>query len=124
MPFLVRNYTNNDKLEPNRKYIFNDLFTVMPVTHFLVQFTRCIARLIGCKPRLCSCVIVCFSKLSVLMGSNKAARHRNVKNSRIAPDLVVGKTEKKRKAGQPIFSKTMVIVFALVVVFLTGAYYR
>ena len=47
-----------------------------------------------------------------------------MKNSRIAPDLVVGKTEKKRKTGQPIFSKTMVIVFALAVVSLTGAYYR
>ena len=58
------------------------------------------------------------------MGSNKAARHRNVKNSRIAPDLAIGKAEKKRKSGQPVFSKTMMVVLAVVVVFLTGAYYR
>ena len=57
------------------------------------------------------------------MGSNKDIRRRNVKSSRITPDLTGTKSEKRRKS-EPYVSKATFLVVVAVVIFLTGAYYR
>ena len=57
------------------------------------------------------------------MGSSKDIRRRNVKSSRIAPDLTGTKSEKRRKS-EPYVSKATFLVVVAVVIFLTGAYYR
>ena len=106
--------------ESSRKYFS---LQVMPVTHFLVKATRCIAKLLirfWVKFNVFVVTIPCSRRN---MGSNKEARRRNVKSSRIAPDLPGTKLEKKHKSKQQV-SKPMLIAVVLVVVFLTGAYYR